>query len=1134
MRKDPGGALLYSPSDLVTFLKSPFAAWMERLRIERPGEADPDDETQDEKLVKAMGLEHEKAWLERCRKESTVVDLGQGDDAARLAATVEEMRRGTPVIYQAALESGELGGYADFLERVPGESDLGPFHYEVADTKLARSLKPDYVIQLCAYAEMLEAVQGRRPERVHIVLGSKERKPFRTDDFWWAYLELKRAFLLMMAEFDPKVRPAPDPKDDHRRWTSHVERWMEETDHLAQVANITRGQIVKLEAAGVTTMAGLAALAPEVRVAKIADPQLLKLRTQARLQKSTRAGEEPRYELVAVDPAEPRRGLAMLPPPNAGDAWIDFEGYPLVEDGLLYLFGATTAERGFQAWWAHDRGEEKKAFEDFVDFLHARWKAHPSMHLYHYAAYEVAALRRLMSLHGTREDEVDDLLRAEVFVDLLPVVRQGVRIGTPSYSLKDIERLYRKAREGEVATAGQSISAYHQYTQTRDQRLLDRIRDYNKDDCDSTRSLAEWLRARQTEAGIPWSAPIRRPKEEKPLDPNAPDVDQACAKVAAELKAGLPPDRDTWGARADHWRIQELLAQLVEFHRREQKPMFWAMFDRHSMTHDELVEDVACLGRLSRESASSVPIKKSFGWWYRFDPDQDTRLDDGDKCFFSHDLDVSASIEAIERDAGRVQLKLGNKALDLLPGRVPPEILSLIPDEFVNQDTLKEAIRAIAEEWLASGKLPRHIEDVLLRRAARVKGHRPGTPLIEPGEQPTDGAVRIAPLLDGTALCIQGPPGTGKTYTGVAMIRALVAKGHRVGVTANSHKAIEHLLGKYCERTDGSAPCLKVGGDEPKDLCERHDNVVWMGSDAAAGAKDFKVVGATAWFFARKDVAGSFDYLFVEEAGQFSLANAVAVARAARNLVLLGDQLQLGQPVQAAHPGESGKSVLDYVLAGQSTVKAEFGIFLEKTRRLHPRICGFISGAVYESRLSALPECERRVVRVSPGKAGLIDVDAGLVFVPVEHDGNVQASDEEVDRVGQLFEELVGREHVEADGGVRKITEDDILVVAPYNMQVRRIKARVPRARHVGSVDLFQGREAPIVIVSMCASDGESSPRGIEFLFDKHRLNVAVSRAQSLAIVVGCPALTRTRCGSVRQMELVNTFCRIVAEGGKA
>jgi predicted RecB family nuclease len=1136
MRKDPDGTLVYSPSDLVTYLKSPYAAWMERLRLERPGTVERDEETQDEKLIKEMGLEHEREWLGACLAKGVVVDIGGVEDGEKLARTREEMKRGTSVIYQASLRRDELAGYADFLERVEGESSLGAFHYEVADTKLARSLKPDYVIQLCAYAEMLEEIQGRRPQKVHIILGTKEKRSFRTDDYFWAYLAVKRGFLEIMAEFDPGMRPPPEPKDDHGRWTSYVESWIKEHDHLAQVANVSRGQIVKLGAAGIETMSALAGLGSEAKVSRIADPQFLKLRTQARLQKASSGKERPEYELVPPDAKEPRRGLAVLPPPSSLDAWIDFEGYPLEEGGLYYLFGATTVEAGkprFWDWWAHDRAAEKKAFEEFVDFIHARWKADPTMHLYHYAAYEVTALRNLMGLYGTREDEVDDLLRAEVFVDLLPVVRQGVRIGTPSYSLKDIERLYRDRREGEVATAGESISAYHHYRQTKDQKVLDQIRDYNKDDCDSTRSLVEWLRTRQGEAGIAWLPPIKQAK--KPPNPNLPDVDKAAAVLAAELKAEIPADRETWGPEKDRFLIQELLAGLLEFHRREQKPMFWAKFDRHEMTHDELAEDVNCLGRLTLESAASTrlggPKARSLGWWYRFDPDQDTKLDATSKCFFAHDLDVSAVIEVLNRDDGRVQVKLGPTAVSRLSGGVPPEVLSLIPDEAISQDTLKQAIFDIATEWRASRKLPKPVESILLRAPARVKGLDAGRPLLADGEDPTEGAVRLAALLDGTALCIQGPPGTGKTYTGVAMIRELVAKGCRVGVTSNSHKAIEHVLRKLSEKTQGNVPVLKVGRDDPASLREDCANVTWESDSATAAAMtEFRVVGGTAWFFAREDVAGSFDYLFVDEAGQFSLANCVAVGRAAQNLVLLGDQLQLGQPIQGSHPGESGTSALDYVLGGQHTIKPDFGIFLEKTRRLHPMVCRFLSAAVYENRLVSVPGNERRVVRVPP-RTRLVGIEAGLLFVPVEHDGNVQASDEEVAVIQQLFQELVGREWSDTDGVGRKITAEDILVVAPYNMQVRRLQAKLGRER-VGSVDKFQGQEAPIVIVSMCASDGDSSPRGIEFLFDKHRLNVAISRAQSLAIVVGSPALTRTRCGTVKQMELVNTFCRIVAEGG--
>jgi uncharacterized protein len=457
--------------------------------------------------------------------------------------------------------------------------------------------------------------------------------------------------------------------------------------------------------------------------------------------------------------------------------------------------------------------------------------------------------------------------------------------------------------------------------------------------------------------------------------------------------------------------------------------------------------------------------------------------------------------------------------------------VSLIPDEFVDQDVLKRGIRAVATAWRNERTLPRHLEDLLLRRAPRVSGHRSGS-LLRSGEDPTEGAVRIAGALDRTTLCIQGPPGTGKTHTAARMICDLVARGKRVGVTSNSHAAVEHLLAKCCEL--GDVECLKVGPkDEAPGFIAAARGSVWKknAKEAVAVAGGFKLVGGTSWFFARDD-AGRFDYLFVDEAGQFPLANVVAVSRCCDNLVLVGDQLQLAQPLQGSHPGESGLSALVYALAGQSTVKEESGIFLSDTRRLHPGICAFISGAIYENRLFARPENARRVVRVPAGGGGLVPVEAGLLFVPVGHEGNAQASEEEAAVVQALLVDLFGRERTDEHGSLAgTVGPEDVLIVAPYNMQVRLLKRSVPPAVRIGSVDRFQGQEASIVIVSMCASDGESSPRGIDFLFDRNRLNVAISRAMSLAIVVGSPDLARTRCSTIEQMRLVNTFCRIVEEG---
>ena len=290
------------------------------------------------------------------------------------------------------------------------------------------------------------------------------------------------------------------------------------------------------------------------------------------------------------------------------------------------------------------------------------------------------------------------------------------------------------------------------------------------------------------------------------------------------------------------------------------------------------------------------------------------------------------------------------------------------------------------------------------------------------------------------------------------------------------------------------------------------------------------LIGGTVFAFIDMAAAGTLDYLFVDEAGQVSVANLVAMGPAAKNLVLLGDQMQLGQPIQGSHPGESGRSTLEYLLQEHATIPADFGIFLPRTWRLHPKLCHFISGAVYDERLGCESHTVDRVLDLGPNPPEWLSRNAGLICVPVEHEGNVYESEEEEDRIAALARDLMTLRLRTKDGSLRPLTGADILVVAPYNLQIRRLERRLAPIR-VGTVDKFQGQEAPVVIFSMCASSGDSSPRGIEFLFSRNRLNVAISRAQTMAVVVGSPALVRTRCSSVDQIRLVNVYCRAVEEG---
>lgn len=1140
--------LRFSPTDLTIFLESEFASWMDRWWAERDEpagsptrrkspsphlnlpaiDACPDPEDEEARLFFARGLEHEKKFLAKLRADGrSVIEIDRADHASD--ETLTAMRAGAEFIYQARLELGDLAGWADFLVRTAGASLLGDYHYEVWDTKLAKSAKPYFIVQLCAYAEMLEGLQGKRPAGVEVVLGTGLRHRFATDSYFYYFRELKRAFLAFQRTFNRSARPHPGLSTSFGRWTGHAERFLTSSDHLSLVARITRGQIKKLEEAGIRTVTALAE-SRATTVSRIPDPLLARLKTQARLQLASRGQAKPSFAIQGSDPENPRLGLALLPPPSPGDVFFDMEGFPLAEGGLEYLFGTVSLKDGqkvFTDWWAHDPIQEKRAFEEFIDWVFDRWSKDPSMHVYHYAAYEVSAMRRLMGKYGSREEQVDQLLRNQVFIDLYAVVRQGLVIGTPDYSLKSIECLYMGKREGEVKTAAGSIVAYQRWLESgesqrwRESKILSEIRDYNRIDCESLVGLRDWLRNVQLREGIKCVSGKVDPEEKKEAKPEPP----------AKILAGRLLQQIAEGGVRDpeRRRIQELLAWLLEFHWREAKPVFWRMFDRHEMTEQELVDDLDSLGALRRTRKPARPEKKSTAYEYEFDPDQDTKLDVDSFCMFAHDLAVKATILAMDRETGLVEIKIGPKC-----GQ-PPGSLSLIPDEYVPATSISDAVYRYVERWTAGGSASGAIDDLLHRRPPRIKGHA-GGPIIRAGTDPLTQVIDVVKRLDESVICIQGPPGCGKTYTSAAVIVELLSLGKRVAVTASSHKAILNVLRAVVEAKEKggsrSFRIVKVGGEPDDPLIEQRkvEHIEKNSETLTALGSGPVVVGGTAWAFCRPELEGRFDYLFIDEAGQFSLANVIGTGAAARNLVLVGDQLQLAQPIQGSHPGESGKSGLEYYLAGHVTIPPDFGILLDTTWRMHPHVCRFISDAVYEGRVRSHPNTERQRVLLPKKGANLVCMETGILYVPVSHDGNSQGSNEEIEVIDAIVRELLGRQVQDAAApGPRPLTWEDILLVAPYNMQVRRLKHRLGSSARVGSVDKFQGQEAHVVIVSMCASSLEETPRGTEFLLSPNRINVALSRAKSLSIVVGSPGLMAARCQTIEQMELVNLFCRVKA-----
>lgn len=426
--------------------------------------------------------------------------------------------------------------------------------------------------------------------------------------------------------------------------------------------------------------------------------------------------------------------------------------------------------------------------------------------------------------------------------------------------------------------------------------------------------------------------------------------------------------------------------------------------------------------------------------------------------------------------------------------------------------------------------LSQAVDDLLHRRRPRLQEHD-GGPIIPENSDLIPAIVEAIRRMNHTVLCIQGPPGSGKTFTAAHAIVRLLQDGRKIGVTANSHSAILNVLRAVHEVMEHSGlnfRIVKVGSSDDDPLIDNGtiEHIESNSDGVAALGNGPLVMGGTAWLFCRPELQGMFDYLFIDEAGQFSLANTVAVGLSTGNLVLVGDQMQLAQPIQGTHPGDSGQSALNYLLAGHATIPPEIGIFLNQTWRLHPDICGFISEAVYERRLHSHPRTARQRIET---KGRLISKQAGIVFIPVQHEGNSQGCEEESAIIQQVVEELLGCPVWDADKlEPRPLTMNDILVVAPFNMQVRMLKRRLGPEAQVGSVDKFQGQEAHVVIVSMCSSTLEDSPRGAEFLLEPNRLNVAISRAKSLAVVVGSPDLVAARCKSIREMELANLFCWLV------
>lgn len=666
-----GTEILYSASDVVNFLECEHISYLDQIDLVTPlSRAEDDDQA---KLIQAKGYAHEAAYAAQLEADcDSFVDVAKvgGTLDAKVEATIDAMKSGATVIFQGVLRDGPFVGHADFLRRVERPSALGQFSYEVADTKLARSVKAKFIIQLAFYSALVGKAQEREPQLMHVVLGQKKEISFRYADFSRYFMTIQNRYLSRVTDTDIETYPHLCEKCSECKWRTHCDNQRRDEDHLSLVANITRLQINKLQGAGITTLASLAQTSASMRIPKLSLETFEKLRHQAALQFKARQTGDRHLELLPLDP-ERKRGFARLPAPDEGDMYFDMEGDPLEEGGLEYLFGLYYFDNGqplFKPFWAHSRAEEKKAFEQFMDFVTDRLRKYPHAYIYHYASYEVTALKKMMSLHGTREAEVDNLLRCAKLIDLYKVVREGMRVSEPRYSIKNIEHFYMEAREGDVQNAGASIVFYEQWKETQEPKLLKDIEDYNFDDVRSTYELREWLLTLRP-VGLDWFGlpdTIKNTTDEL-LAGQLTDVEKRLVPYRERLTDPLPDDRNTWGAQH---RLNELTYQLLDFHRRAEKPVWWAMFNRMEMSDEELLDDGESIGCLSLDPGRPpIQVKRSVQYTYLY-PEQETKLKTGDNCVRVDNGDRLSDV-IVDHDARRVQFKCSPK------NEAPPAKLSI-------------------------------------------------------------------------------------------------------------------------------------------------------------------------------------------------------------------------------------------------------------------------------------------------------------------------------------------------------------------------------------------------------------------------------------------------------------------------
>ena len=1158
MQKLDDGRIIFSASDLTSAADCEWALVRKLDKLLGHDILVPESDDPMMKRAGELGDVHERNKLDALKSEFPwgVVSFERPtyDDPqnpwleqmqAVTAATLESLRAKTPVVFQGAFFDGSFQGFADFLIlNAEGE-------YEVNDTKLARKAKITALIQLAAYAEQLRKNNIPTSNKVHLLLGDGKVSSHDLRDILPVFVKRRDRLVEMIEERSARrsrgEEPSPwnDPQYAACGKCAVCEPQVTLFDDVLQVAGLRHSQRAKLRAAGIETMAQLAG-SSSTPVPGIPDRTLSGLQAQAKLQVETRESASPEIPVYRLyNPA----ALSAIPAPSPGDIFFDFEGDPLYQEGQIwnldYLFGFVDDRAVFEPLWAHNHAEEKHALIRFLDIVRERRAQYPDMHIYHYAAYERTHLLMLAARYGVGEAFVDELLVDHVLVDLYPIVKRSMRVGSYSYSLKKLEPLYMRDDEREgVATAADSVVEYANYCQLvaegrtaeAEAKLADIAR-YNAYDCRSTLALRDWLRG------------LAQKNQIVPLPPQAVEIAEAKEETDPlyESLMSLIDDVPLAERTADHTAVA-LTAAAIDFHRRENKSYWWAHYNRlESPIEDwEDTKDVFIIDRhevvVDWHTATARQKKQRRHVLLQTTPGPGSRLTADATVFMVYPSDAESIPESSNPAAMRtVQVKVlevlseseflveetqreGGPNHDHTP-------VALTPGTPPETKKLAAAITEWGTELLSSyPRMPENASMDILRRIAPR-----GAPLTSITGDETYKIVRDSLLSqDDSYVAVQGPPGAGKSYNGGHVIADLVnIHGWKVGVVGQSHATVENLLRSVNKAgvpkgSIAKAPRTGVKAHEVADLPDTKWTSIEKDKIASfLATPGGAVVGGTAWDFANTDRVErrQLDLLVIDEAGQYSLANTIAASVSAKRLLLLGDPQQLPQVTQGTHPEPIDGSALGWLTADSEVIPDDLGYFLDKSWRMRPEVCAVVSELSYDGMLTS-----------HPSDRFLEGVDPGFYPMPVFHLDNSTDSPEEAKVVVELVQSMLSKTW---NDGTRiqplGDADENIIVVAPYNAQVNLIRNALDKVGlediRVGTVDKFQGQQAAVAIVSLAASSANDVPRGIEFLLMQNRLNVAISRAKWAAYLIYSPELTEFLPTNVRDLKLLSKFITLTGQG---